>query len=305
MSRTPGSLYQKERSMRGFSKWFGLAAVGVSLTGCVSQSEFKKVEAERNLLREQVQTVRAEAEEYRNQLGAVSEQANAKDEQITQLSSQKTELQAQLDEINQQYAEALERVNNPLPAALTSELTDFASRNGDVLSFDSEKGIIKFKSDVSFAPGSVELTPKALEAVTKLSKILNDKGVADYELMIAGHTDAIQVNRAETIKAGHRDNWYLSAHRAIAVGKAMQKNAISAYRLAMVGYADQRPVASNATEDGRAKNRRVELIILPSKAQAASAEWLKTGKAGQKKASGKSTSTDGTAHTEQAPAFNK
>jgi chemotaxis protein MotB len=291
--------------MRGFSKWFGLAAVGVSLTGCVSQGEFKKVEAELNLIRELVQTVRAEAEEYRNQLGAVSEQANAKDEQITQLSSQKTELQAQLDEINQQYAEALERVNNPLPAALTSELTDFASRNGDVLSFDAEKGIIKFKSDVSFAPGSVELTPKATEAVAKLSKILNDKGVADYELMIAGHTDAIQVNRPETIKAGHRDNWYLSAHRAIAVGKAMQKNQISAYRLAMVGYADQRPVASNATEDGRAKNRRVELIILPSKAQAASAEWLKTGKAGKKAAAAKTTSKDETAHTESGPAYNK
>jgi chemotaxis protein MotB len=284
------------------SKWFGLAAVGLTLTGCVSQSEFKKVEAERNLLREQVQTVRAEAEEYRNQLGAVSEQANEKDQQITALSSEKTELQTQLDEINKQYAEALERASNPLPAALTSELTEFATNNADVLSFDSERGMIKFKSDVSFAPGSVELTAKATEAITKLSKILNDKGVADYELMIAGHTDSIQVNRAETIKAGHRDNWYLSAHRAIAVGKALQKNSISAYRLAMVGYADQRPIASNATDDGRAKNRRVELIILPSKATAASAEWMKTGKA---TAAHKSTKKDETAHTETGPAYNK
>jgi chemotaxis protein MotB len=290
--------------MRNISKWFGLAAVGFTLTGCVSQSEFKKVEAERNLLRDQVQTVRAEAEEYRNQLGAVSEQANAKDQQITSLSSEKTELQTQLDEINKQYAEALERASNPLPAALTSELTEFATANGDVLSFDSERGMIKFKSDVSFAPGSVELTPKALEAVAKLSKILNDKGVADYELMIAGHTDSIQVNRAETIKAGHRDNWYLSAHRAIAVGKALQKNSISAYRLAMVGYADQRPIASNATDDGRAKNRRVELIILPVKATAANAEWLKTGKAtAAKKAAG--AKKDSTATTESGPAYNK
>ncbi|MDB5318523.1 MAG: hypothetical protein JWN40_154 [Phycisphaerales bacterium] len=286
------------------SKWFGLAAVGLTLTGCVSQSEFKKVEAERNLLRDQVQTVRAEAEEYRNQLGAVSEQANAKDQQITSLSSEKTELQTQLDEINKQYAEALERASNPLPAALTSELTEFATANGDVLSFDSERGMIKFKSDVSFAPGSVELTAKATEAVSKLSKILNNKGVADYELMIAGHTDSIQVNRAETIKAGHRDNWYLSAHRAIAVGKALQKNSISAYRLAMVGYADQRPIASNATDDGRAKNRRVELIILPVKATAASAEWLKTGKAtAAKKAAG--AKKDPTATTETGPAYNK
>jgi hypothetical protein len=119
--------------------------------------------------------------------------------------------------------------------------------------------------------------------------------------MIAGHTDSIQVNRAETIKAGHRDNWYLSAHRAIAVGKALQKNSISAYRLAMVGYADQRPIASNATDDGRAKNRRVELIILPVKATAANAEWLKTGKATAAK---KSTKKEETAHTETGPAYN-
>ena len=284
------------------SKWLGLAAVGITLTGCVSQSEFKKVQAERDSLRGEVESARAEAEGYKGQLGAVTEQISGKDEQITSLSNQNQELTAQLDEINRQYAEALEKANNPLPAALANELTEFASRNSDVLSFDAEKGIIKFKSDVSFAPGSVELTAKATEAITKLSKILNDKGVADYELMIAGHTDSIQVNRAETIKAGHRDNWYLSAHRAIAVGKALQKNSISAYRLAMVGYADQRPIASNATDDGRAKNRRVELIILPSKATAASAEWMKTGKA---TAAHKSTKKDETAHTETGPAYNK
>jgi len=290
--------------MRSMSKWFGLAAVGLSLTGCVSQSEFKKVEAERNLLRDQVQTVRAEAEEYRNQLGAVSEQATEKDQQITALSSEKTELQTQLDEINKQYAEALERASNPLPAALTSELTEFAERNGDVLSFDKERGMIKFKSDVSFAPGSVELTAKATEAITKLSKILNDKGVADYELMIAGHTDSIQVNRAETIKAGHRDNWYLSAHRAIAVGKALQKNSISAYRLAMVGYADQRPIASNATDDGRAKNRRVELIILPTQAKEVAVEWMLYRKAPQPNGA-RPVAHEANVRTDSGSAFNK
>jgi chemotaxis protein MotB len=287
--------------MRNVLKWFGLATVGIALTGCVSQGEFKKVQAERDLLREQVQTVRAEAEEYRNQLGAVSEQSSEKDQQITALSTEKTDLQAQLDEINQQYAEALERASNPLPAALTTELTSFAEKNADVLSFDSEKGMIKFKSDVSFAPGSVDLTPKATEAIAKLSKILNDKTVAEYELLIAGHTDSMQIHRAETIKAGHRDNWYLSAHRAIAVGKALQKNSIGAFRMAMVGYADQRPVASNATDDGRAKNRRVELIILPSKATAASPEWLKTGKT-TKTAHKPTSKKDASAHTDNGPA---
>jgi chemotaxis protein MotB len=122
--------------------------------------------------------------------------------------------------------------------------------------------------------------------------------------MIAGHTDAMPVSRPETIRAGHKDNWYLSAHRAIAVGKALQKCQISPFRMAMVGYADQRPVASNASEDGRAKNRRVELIILPTKATAASAEWLKTGKT----TAARKTSTEsksGSAQTESGPAYNK
>jgi chemotaxis protein MotB len=287
---------------KSISKWLGLAAIGVTLTGCVSQSEFKKVQAERDSLKTEVEQVRAEAEGYKGQLGAVTEASNTKDEQITQLSNENSELTSKLDEINRQYAEALERANNPLPAGLASELTEFASKNSDVLSFDSTKGLIKFKSDVSFPAGSVELTPKAAEAIVKLSKILNERGVAEYELMVAGHTDAVAVNRPETIKAGHKDNWYLSAHRAIAVGKALQKNQVSAFRLSMVGYADQRPLASNATEDGRAKNRRVELLILPNKATAASPEMLKTGKVGAAK---KTTTGSKTAGTDSTPAYNK
>ncbi|MDB5320245.1 MAG: hypothetical protein JWN40_1876 [Phycisphaerales bacterium] len=291
--------------MRDVKRWLSVAAFGVSvgLTGCVSSSQFKKVEAERNQLRNEIQSARAEADEFRNQLGAVSEATQGKDEQITALSSEKSELQAQLDEINKQYAEALERASNPLPKALSNELSEFASKNSDVLDFDASRGMVKFKSDVSFAAGSIELTPKAKAAITHLSKILNDQGVKGYELMIAGHTDAMPVQRAATIKQGHLDNWYLSAHRAISVGKCLQKCDVSASRLAMVGYADQRPQASNATEDGRAKNRRVELIILPTKAQAASAEWMSTGRHTAKKAT--PAQHDATAHTDGGSALNK
>jgi chemotaxis protein MotB len=291
--------------MRDVKRWLSVAAFGVSvsLTGCVSSSQYKKVQAERNQLQQEVESARAEAEDYRNQLGAVSEESAGKDEQITALSSEKSDLQAQLDEINQQYAEALERAANPLPPALNTELSEFASKNADILDFDQTHGMVKFKSDVSFAPGSVDLTPKAKDVITRLSKILNDQGVKGFELMIAGHTDAIPVERLATIKAGHRDNWYLSAHRAISVGKALQKCDVSPSRMAMVGYGDQRPLASNATEDGRAKNRRVELIILPVKATTASAEWMNTGKRTARKAT--PSHHEATARTDEGSALNK
>ena len=67
-----------------------------------------------------------------------------------------------------------------------------------------------------------------------------------------------------TIKAGNPDNWYLSSHRAIAVSKIMLAEHVNPQRMGVVGYADQHPVASNGTEAGRAANRRVEVLILPT-----------------------------------------
>src|SRR6476659_5079424 len=82
--------------------------------------------------------------------------------------------------------------------------------------------------------------------------------------MVAGHTVINEVSTPETIKAGHKDNWFLSAHRAIAVGSELQHHGVGSQRLGVVGYADQRPVASNATTSGQAQNRRVEVLILPN-----------------------------------------
>jgi chemotaxis protein MotB len=292
--------------MRDVKKMLGLAAfaVSLSLTGCVSQGEYKKMASERDRLKGEVEQARMEAEDYRNQLGAVTEVANNRDEQITSLSSANADLQTQLDEINRQYAEALERANSPLPPSLSEELSRFAAQNADFVEFDPARGMVKFKSDVTFAPGAAEMTPKARDVVARLSKILNDQGVSGYELMVAGHTDSVPVERAGTIKAGHRDNWYLSAHRAIAVGKSLQKCKVSPSRLAMVGYADQRPVASNLTGAGRAKNRRVELLILPSKAQEVAADWLRYDKA-TARAEAQVRHPEATAQTDVGPSFNK
>src|SRR5690606_38221746 len=124
------------------------------------------------------------------------------------------------------------------------------------------------------------------------AKILNDESVQPYELMIAGHTDNLRVVRKATIQAGHKDNWYLSAHRAIAVGQELAKHKVASQRMAMVGYADQRPVAPNTTEDGRRQNRRVEILILPTTVK-------------QQMVAQPSTPQTASATAETAPLFNK
>jgi chemotaxis protein MotB len=105
--------------------------------------------------------------------------------------------------------------------------------------------------------------------------------------MVAGHTDDTPVVNPAT-KAKHPDNWYLSSHRAIAVGDELLKHQVSGQRVAVVGYADQRPIASNGTSEGQAQNRRVEVLILPSTVRSTIA---KTGTA--PKATGTATKKPG------------
>jgi chemotaxis protein MotB len=124
--------------------------------------------------------------------------------------------------------------------------------------------MVKFKSDVTFALGDATVTPKVKEIISRFAAILNSAGADQYELLVAGHTDSTPVTNENTIKHGHFDNWYLSAHRAIAVGEELTKDGVSSKRMGVVGYADKRPIASNSTASGKAQNRRVEVLILPT-----------------------------------------
>src|SRR5207237_6962717 len=110
---------------------------------------------------------------------------------------------------------------NALPEQVSNALSDFARQNPDLVDFDSARGIVKFKSDLTFATGSADVTGNAKQAIARFSQILNSSAASGYELIVAGHTDNTRVVNEATIRAGHKDNWYLSAHRAISVGSEL------------------------------------------------------------------------------------
>lgn len=255
-------------------RWIGLAAVGFALTGCVSQDQYNALKLERDRMAEQLVTAQRDAstsksaaDAYKAQLDQLAAGAGSSQGLVANLSAQVAALQAQNDELNRKYQDALSRpVAGPtaLPPQLTSELNAFAQQNPDLVDFDSARGIVKFKSDVTFNVGDATLTAKARDVIDRFAKILNSAGASHYELMVAGHTDNAPVHNQATINAGHKDNWYLSAHRAISVSSELQKTGVSSARIGVVGYADQHPIASNASESGKQQNRRVEVLILPT-----------------------------------------
>ncbi|MFN4242964.1 MAG: flagellar motor protein MotB [Tepidisphaerales bacterium] len=255
--------------------WIRAAAVTagvVWLTGCVAQEKYNALRLDRDRLAEQLaasqaeaSAARAEAESLRQTLAIIRSSGEGAQQIIANLTSQNAELQRQLDELNRRYAEALGRpAGSPaLPPALDNALKDLAAANPEILEFDSEKGVLRFKADVTFASGDATLTPRGAEVVRRFAAILN-RDARGFEFIVAGHTDNVRVANPETIRRGHKDNWYLSAHRAITVAQALINENVQPTRMGITGYAEYRPVAPNTTEQGRARNRRVEVLILPT-----------------------------------------
>ena len=149
-----------------------------------------------------------------------------------------------------------------LPVELTAMLEDFA-KDKDIVSYDSSKGMVKFKSDLLFESGSDKVAPAAAEAIKSLSTILSSDAAKEFDIVIAGHTDDVRITKSAT-REKHPTNWHLSADRAISVLEIMTKDGIAPERLSVRGFGEYRPLESNkAGKKGSPANRRVELYIVP------------------------------------------
>jgi chemotaxis protein MotB len=149
-----------------------------------------------------------------------------------------------------------------LPVELTTMLEDFAAQSPDMVTFDAATGVVKFKSDLLFEPGSDTVAANAINAVNSLCQIMNSEQGRQFDIIIAGHTDDIPIGKPET-RRKHPTNWHLSAHRAISVLDIMQKNTVDSGRLSVRGFGEYRPIAPNAAnKKGNVQNRRVEIYIV-------------------------------------------
>lgn len=148
-----------------------------------------------------------------------------------------------------------------LPVELTTKLEELADKY-DMITYDSERGVLKFESDLTFERGSDQVTGTAVSAVQSLCTVLNSEEAKGFDVIVAGHTDDMPVSRAET-RAKHPTNWHLSAHRGISVVDLMIADGITPKRLSVRGFGEYRPVEPNLPDKkGNPKNRRVEIFIV-------------------------------------------
>jgi chemotaxis protein MotB len=235
----------------------------LALGGCVPQSQYddlmtayRSKEQQLLQLQNEFDTSRTNEEALRKQLAeAAADLARAKE----LVGGDK----GALDALQKRYEDLLAQVNSlsPLPESVNGQLRALADANPDIFEYDEKRGMLRFKSDVTFDLGSAKLTAKADAVLKKVASILNTSDAKDLEVRVVGHTDNVPIRRTATA-AQHPTNIHLSAHRSISVRDALAGDGVDANRFMVAGYGEFRPIAANGAR-GNEMNRRVELFLVP------------------------------------------
>jgi chemotaxis protein MotB len=112
---------------------------------------------------------------------------------------------------------------------------------------------------ILFASGSADLKSASKTVLDKVAGVLN-KDYPTHIIRVEGHTDNQPIVRTKKLWA---DNWDLACNRSMAVVRYLVGKGIDPKRIYASGFSYNQPVASNATAEGRAKNRRVEIVVAP------------------------------------------
>lgn len=260
-----------------------ILATSMLFTNCVSKSKFRNMEAEYNQLQSDYNESQLQLTENRTRVAslddrlaevrrnneelraAYAEMQNTLNKSLMQSSQGNLNIARLVDEINasNRFIQHLVQAKNKSDSLnivminnLTRSLTREEMRDLDIQVL---KGVvyISLADNMLYRSGSFEISDKAGETLSKIAKIILD--YKDYNVLIEGNTDTDPISRTNI-----RNNWDLSTLRASSVVQALQNNyGVDPKRLTAAGRGEYNPIASNNTPEGKARNRRTQIIITP------------------------------------------
>lgn len=271
---------------------FSLLVLTASIifTSCVSKKQFTNLETDYNRLQTEQKDLQRNYQESQLQLAESRTRVASLEERLAEARKNNEDLRAAyaemqgllnkslsqntqgnvnitklVDEINssnrfiQHLVQAKNR-SDSLNIVMINNLTRSLTRD-EMQDLDIKvlKGVVYISLDdrMLYRSGGYEISTKAGEILSKIAKIIMD--YKDYSVLVEGNTDTDPISRPNI-----RNNWDLSALRASSVVQALQNNyGVDPKRLTAAGRGEYNPVATNSTAEGKALNRRTQIIITP------------------------------------------
>lgn len=218
------------------------------------RAQLARFEAEVELARQEAADLRRELEMTAAQRDArVAELANAMADQEA-LAESIEAMRRALEEANQRELAAQQRVYEfkQLLARFQS-LIDAGKLRIKIV---DGRMVLELPTDILFASGSATLSAEGDAALREVGTVLAE--MAGRAFQVEGHTDNVPIDTRR-----FRDNWALAAARALGVRETLEAAGMKPTQLSAASFGDTRPVADNATDAGKAANRRIEIVLVP------------------------------------------
>lgn len=257
-------------------------------TSCASKKDLENCRLENKELTSSYQSTKDQLADTKAQLAAANARLSTLSDQLSQQKEDYAALQKSLDksltnagsnninisklvdQINEsnQYIRHLVEVkskSDSLNLVLTNNLTRSLSKE-ELKEVDVQvlKGVvyISLADNMLYKSGSYEINDRAAETLSKIAKIIMD--YKDYDVLVEGNTDNVQINTASAQMKNIRNNWDLSCLRASSVVQYLQnKYGVNPKRLTAGGRGEYNPLTDNDSEVGKQRNRRTQIIITP------------------------------------------
>ena len=231
------------------------------LSGCVGKQKYDAVVAENQELYKRIDGIN-------NAMGALDSDLRSTKNQLASTSASLESTRQQLGSASAENAQLMQAVaeleaRKARTDAMLSSYQDLVSKfqamiDAGTLTVKVVDGrmVVELATDILFPPGGASLSREGKAAVADVAKIL--ASIQDREYQIAGHTDDKPIATQQ-----FPSNWHLGSARAIAVSRLLVAEGLPPERVSAASYAEFRPADTNKTKEGRANNRRIDIIIVP------------------------------------------
>jgi chemotaxis protein MotB len=246
------------------SKAFLCAVLSAALFAACGYSE-EEMQAQRDQvdkLQHALDGLEAKNKEQQDKLAALELQNSQMSDQLRKMGMNVEDQKRSMDEMNKLVEElkAKERQAQQRLQTFRSMIERFNKMiaSGKLrVKIVRGRMVVELSENILFDSGRADLKPEGQAALTEVAGVL--ASISDRDFQIAGHTDNVPIKSAK-----FPSNWHLSAARALTVAMFLADHGVPPVRLSAAGYGDTQPAASNDTPEGRAQNRRIEIVLMPN-----------------------------------------
>jgi chemotaxis protein MotB len=277
-------------------RWAVVSIIGFGMTGCVTKSTYLKQVQTADQLSKDKSVLEKEKGDLAGQLLTVEQQRLALEEKlaaskkensdlfasldaksgelskrIADLSREKQDLARQLQETEEARVAEVNKVKGTYEQ-LVGNLKDQINAGQVQITQLAGRLSVNMVDKILFNSGEASVKPEGEKVLLQVGAAL--KNVQDKAIRVEGHTDNVPI--ASSLQSRFASNWELSTARATAVVRYLQDKAgIAPDHLIAAGYGEYKPIAPNTTPEGRAQNRRIEIVLVPVEGVAVSTGTVK------------------------------